>query len=285
MSFFLNPLSQDFYAPWLLGDRHYSPTFKCPRNAGRGDEVVVTHGVAPFDLSGNDLDGDSKAVLTLSFALNDTKNWADIQITISASSLAATTVSEVATSLSSNAVFDNYFTAVADIAKGSVLIRQKKPITSMRFYVKSGRAETALLFNKFAGVSEMPSFFEKHTIENRFVYAEGQNAVILLDPSGSDVDAAIIDNAVDEKGVTKGFDSGTVQADWQLLEGRSGIFNFKKNTVDGSNRITQTIEYAAGSVVGDLARKTNYTYSGANTSPSQITEIPYTLESGDLITP
>lgn len=284
MSFFQNPFTQDFIAPWLLSDRQYNPDFKCPRNAGRGDEMVVSFGEAPFNLSGNDGDGDSKAVLTISFALNDTKNWADLAVTITGASLSAITLQEVVTSLQANTVFGDYFTARVR-TDNKVEIKQNKPVTSMRFFIKNGRAETVLKFNKLAGVSEMPTFFERHTIDNRFTYADSQNALILLDDSGSTVDADVIDNAVDNKGVSLGFDHSTVQADWQLIKGKSGIFNFQKITVDGSNRITQIIEYSAGSVAGDLARKVNYTYSGANTNPSQITEIPYTLASGDLVTP
>lgn len=284
MPFFQNPFSSpDFYGVWLLGDRQHSLDFKCPRNAGRGDEYVISLGTAPFDLSGNDGNGDSKDVLTISFALNDFKNWADLEVTITADSLAATTAQEVVTSLSNNAVFSDRFTTSVD-RSGRVTIRQKKPVTQFRFYVKNGRAETSLLFNKMAGVAELPSYFARHTIDNRYAYVDSQNALIQLDPS-STVDADVIDNAVDERGASKGFDSSTVKADYQFLTGRSGIFNFQKLTVDGSDRITEIIEYPAGAKVGDLARKINYTYTGANTKPDQITEIPYTLDTGDLITP
>lgn len=284
MSFFQNPFTQDFIAPWLLSDRQYNPDFKCPRNAGRGDEMVASFGVAPFNLSGNDSDGNSKAVLTISFALNDTKNWADLAVTISGSSLSAITLQEVVTSLQANAVFGDFFTARVR-TDNKIEIKQNKPVTSMKFFIKNGRAESVLLFNKLAGVSEMPTFFERHSIANRFTYVDSQNALIVLDDSGSNVDASVIDNAVDNKGVSLGFDHTSPKADWQLIKGKSGIFNFQKITVDGSNRITQIIEYSAGSVAGDLARKINYAYSGANTNPSQITEIPYTLASGDLVTP
>lgn len=285
MSFFQNPLSQDFYAPWLLSDRQYNPDFKCPRNAGRGDEFVVSYGTPNFDLSGNDSDGNSKAVLTISFALNDPKNWADLQVTISASSLAATTPQDVVTSLAANAVFADFFTVALDQNRQSIQIRQKRPITSMRFYVKNGRAETVLKFNKLAGVSEMPTYFARHTIANRFAYVDSQNALILLDPSGSNVDAAVIDNAVDEKGVSKGFASSTVQADYQLLRGKSGYFVSQKHTVDGSNRTTVTIEYPTGAQAGDLAKKITYSYTSSNTNPDKKVEVPYTLQSADLVTP
>jgi hypothetical protein len=284
MSFFQNPFTQDFLAPWLLSDRKYNPDFRCPRNAGRGDEMVVSFGTAPYDLSGNDSDGNSKAVLTISFALNDAKNWADLSITIAGGSLSAITNAEVVASLTANSIFPDYFTAKVR-TDGRIQITQLKPVTSMRFYIKNGRAESVLLFNKLAGVAEMPTFFGRHTIANRFAYPDSQNALILLNAGSSNVDNAVIDNAVDNKGNSLGFAHGTVQADWQLIKGRSGIFNFQKMTVDGNDRITQIIEYSAGSVVGDLARKITYTYSGSNKSPDQIAEIPYTLTSGDLITP
>jgi len=283
MSFFQNPFTQDFIAPWLLSDRQYNPDFKCPRNAGRGDEMVASFGVAPFNLSGNDSDGNSKAVLTISFALNDTKNWADLAVTITGSSLSAITLNEVVTSLQANAVFGDFFTARVR-TDNKVEIKQIKPITSMKFFIKNGRAESVLLFNKLAGVAEMPSFFERHSIANRFTYTDSQNALIVLN-TGLNVDSSVIDNAVDHKGISLGFDHTSVKADWQLIKGKSGIFNFQKITVDGSDRITQIIEYSAGSVAGDLARKIAHAYTGANKNPNQITEIPYTLQIVDMINP
>jgi hypothetical protein len=119
---------------------------------------------------------------------------------------------------------------------------------------------------------------------------DGTYALVLLDPSNSGgssaVDDGVIDNATDNKGNPAGFDSNSTKEDWELVGGRaSGLFTFKKLTIDGSDRITQVIEYPAGAVVGDLARKIQYQYSGANKNPSQVTEIPYILASGDLVTP
>jgi hypothetical protein len=79
--------------------------------------------------------------------------------------------------------------------------------------------------------------------------------------------------------------STTPQANYLLLNGRSGLFMFQKNTVDSSDRITVSIEYAAGAKVGDLARKTTYSYTGAKTKPDTWAQVPYTLTSGDIITP
>jgi hypothetical protein len=101
--------------------------------------------------------------------------------------------------------------------------------------------------------------------------------LIRLDETDPVYDQPIITDA--------GFNYSAMKEDWELLRGRVEIFNFKKITVDGSDRITEVIEYPAGALAGDLARKTAYVYTGANTSPDQITQIPYTLTSGDLVTP
>jgi hypothetical protein len=284
MSFFQNPFSQDFIGTWLLADRHFIQDFKCPRNAGRGDEMVVSFGQAPFNLSGNDSDGHAKNVLNLTFALNDTKNWATLPITITGGSLSAITVYEVISSLQNNTTFAGYFTATLR-TDGNIQISQKKPVTSMKFYVNNGQAETVLLFNKMAGVAELPTYFARHSIDNRFNYPDGQNALVLLNV-GLNVDSAVIDNAVDNKGNSLGYSHSTVHYDWQLLGGKSGLFTFTSYIYDAQGRTSQTYEYSAGAGVGDLAIKTVYTYATVDaTSPSQMTQVPYTLTSNDLIVP
>jgi hypothetical protein len=290
MSFYMNPFSSDFTGAWVLSDRKYSIDFKVPRNAGRGDEYVVSYaGNGPFDLSGTDADGSSKGSLVILFALNDPKSWTELVISVAGASPAATTSTEVVTALNGNALFADFFTASLKDEQGNgqfrITIRQKKQISQFRFYIQKGFAEEVLKFNKFVGVGEIPNYFDRHSVDQRYNFPDSQNQLIDLDPTGSNVDAAVIDGAVDAHGVSKGFDSGTVQEDWQLLKGRAGLFTFQKITVDGSDRITQIIEYQAGAIEGDMARLIAYTYTGANLKPDQITEIPYTLQSGDLVTP
>lgn len=290
MPFYMNPFSSDFTGAWVLSDRKYSIDFKVPRNAGRGDEYVVSYGGnGPFNLSGNDADGDPKANLVILFALNDPKNWTQLSISVAGATPAATTTSEIVSLLNANALFADFFTAGLKDEQGNgqyrITIRQKKQISQFRFYIQKGQAEEVLKFNKFAGVGEIPTFFDRHSVEQRYAFPDSQNQLIALDPVGSVVDAAVIDSAVDAQGVSRGFSSGTVLEDWQLLKGRAGLFTFQKLTVDGSDRITQIIEYPAGAIEGDMARLIAYTYTGANLKPDQITEIPYTLQSGDLVTP
>jgi len=78
-----------------------------------------------------------------------------------------------------------------------------------------------------------------------------------------------------------------VHADYQLLRGRSGLFQFQKLTYDVNHRVISAIEYSAGALVGDLAKKTTYHYAtnDTNNDPDIIAEVPYTLTSSDLVTP
>ena len=126
-------------------------------------------------------------------------------------------------------------------------------------------------------VGEILSYFDRDTIANRYTFPNGLNHLIKLNPYDS-TDAAIISNA--------GFNPNNAKEDWELLRGRAaGIYTFKKQTVDDSDRITQIIEYPAGASVGDIARKTIFTYTDTNTTPDEIFEIPYVLTSNDLIEP
>ena len=144
-------------------------------------------------------------------------------------------------------------------------------------YISNSSAETLMGFNKKAGVAELPLYFQRDTILNRFNYPNNMCNLILLDPENQ-VDAAIITAA--------GFDPTSPKADWELLRGRaSGIYTFKKQTVDDEGRIVEIIEYPAGALVGDLARKTIYTFTDTNTEPDEIFQIPHVLTSDDLITP
>lgn len=289
MSFFQNPFSSDFRGNLVLGDRAMSLTFECPRNTGRGDDSVTAWEEGNYDFSGNDADGNSKNRLYFKFAIDgNLRNWATFYVDVSGDNPSATTPQEVVTALNDDNTFSSYFTAsLMKFHSGAarLVITQKFPVTRMKFFVVNGRAESVIKFNARAGIAELPTYFSRHTVGNSANFNTCDEILIELDPDSSDVDADLIDNAVDAKGVSRGLNSGTIKEDWQLLKGRSGIFQFQNITVDGDDRITQIIEYAAGSVVGDMSRKIIYVYTDDNQKPSQIFEIPYTLEEGDLIEP
>lgn len=288
MSFFQNPFNEEYQGFWVLGDRQHSLTFKCPANTGRGSEIIRSYEPGPYDMDGTDGDGNNTDTLTISFAIDGNfKNYVDlsIDVTSGATSTSAVTQQEVVEALNDNSTFATYFIASVPVNKEHIEIKTKRDANRFRFYVKNDGAETLLKFNKFAGVAELPSYFSRHTIASRYDFNDSVAHLILLNPGSSNVDADIIDNAVDHNGNSLGFSSSDVSEDWELLEGRSGLFVFQKITVDSSDRVTKIIEYHAGANVGDMARTTSYSYDGTNTKPSEIAEIPYTLQSGDLITP
>lgn len=307
MTFFQNPFASEFRGSWVLGDRQHSLTFICPANTGRSDELVAVWNppsspTNSYDLSGNDADGNPKSNLNFRIAIGgDFKIWTSLEIDITDNSNAnlnpAPDVSaikpyEIVAILNANPTFSSYFTVSLDkfssiSLANKVVIKQKFPSTRMRYFVVNGGAEEVLGFNSRAGVSELPSYFKRYKVYGAdMAYPiDGTNAVVELDVSSS-VDANVINNAVDFRGDSLGFDYVSVQEDWQLVKGRaSGLFTFQNIGVDGSDRITQIIEYPAGAVVGDFARKINYTYESSNMNPSKVTEIPYVLTEGDLVTP
>lgn len=271
MSFFQNVFSEDFRGSIPFGDRQYSITWKVPANKNTNQSMIAWN-FEPYNLTGN-------TNLTINYAIDkDYKNYVAVTVDVSGATPGATLASEIAEELNADAGFADRF--IASIATSGtqkrVGIKAKVDRIAIRAYISNSSAEKILRFNKYAGVAELPTYFARHTVANRFTFTDSLACLIALDESNA-TDQAIITDA--------GFNYSAMQADWQLLDGRAGIFNFKKQTIDGSNRITQIIEYPAGAGVGDLGKKTTYTYTAANTNADKICEIPYTLTSGDLVTP
>lgn len=273
MPFFQNPFDQEYQGYLLLSDRKLSPTFAIDPNRNLQSKQVAWNS-GPYDLS-------SGSVLGFNFSWDpEFKNWSSVSIDVAGSDVAATMPSEVAAALNADPVFSSLLVASVVNLDGSDSVGiSKNPLKkqNLRFYFSNAGAEEALGFNARAGVAELPEYFERHTVENRLNFPDSAGMLVKLDETDA-VDRAVIARA--------GFDPDAMLADWQLLRGRSpGLFAFKKMTVDGSDRVTQIIEYPAGAVPGDFAKKTKYVYSGSNTNPSEVTEIPHVLQSGDLVTP
>ena len=297
MTYFQNPFAEDYIGVWVLSDRQQSLNFNCPRNAGRGQDIFYAWNDGPYDLSGTDADGNTSSTLTIRIALDrdNYKNWCDVTVDVTASavSTSAVTINEIAADLNADTQFAGWLTALATFTEGvPKLIIKKNPRFQagvMRMYVVNGNAEATIGFNARAGVAELPLYFDRHTVASRFDFDPADNMLIALDPEdaggASDVDDDIISNAVNAQGVSLELDPSTVQDDYELLLGRSGLFSFKNITVDGSDRITEIIEYQAGAIVGEMAKLTKFTYSGANTSPDQVTEEPHVMTSSDFVTP
>lgn len=273
MPFFQNVFDQEYQGYLVLADRKLSPTFSVSPNKNMQSKQIAWNS-GPYDFS-------TSGILEFNFCWDEEfKNWSSIQINISGVNPAATKAVEIVEILNSNITFSSLLIASTIKLNGSdtvVLSRNPSKKQNFKFYFSNSGAELVLGFNDQAGVGELPSYFERHTIENRFNFPDSAGMLIRLDESDPS-DQVIIQKA--------NFDPSLMQEDWQLLRGRgSGLFTFKKMTVDGSDRVTQTIEYPAGAVEGDFAKKTKYSYTGSNKNPSEITEIPHVLESSDLINP
>lgn len=273
MAFFQNVFDQEFQGYLLLADRKLVPTFRVGPNKNLQSRQIAWN-AGPYDLS-------SGSVLAFNFAWDsEFKDWAVVSIDVAGSDPSATTALEVASALNADPMFSSMLVASVSSLPGGetvMLDRSSSKRQNFKFYFGNAGAETALGFNKTAPVAEMPAYFARHTVANVKAYGDSMGALIQLDESDP-VDQGVIQNA--------GLDPSSMQADWQLLRGRSpGLFTFQKNTLDGSGRVTERIEYPAGAVPGDFAKKTSFVYSGASGNPVTVTEIPHVLTSGDLVTP
>jgi len=274
MPYFLNIFPDEFIGLLQLGDKQFSLNFRIRGNINTSTDMVAWNR-EPYNLTGN-------RNLTFNYSPDSGRTWTALTVDVAttATSVGAVTCQNVADALNADATWKELYEAyiVSDPRAGNFLkVRGLKNRERWKTYISNSSAESILRFNKKAGVAELPSYFSRHTIANIGNFDDCVGMLIELSNPVSGVDVAIVEDA--------GFDSSTVREDWELFEGRSGMFNFQKVTVDGSDRITEIIEYPAGSVEGAFAKKTTYTYTSSNKNPSTITEIPYTLQSGDLITP
>src|SRR4051794_29616546 len=114
MSFFQNPFLDDFEANWLLGDRQHIPKFVLRGNYGRGKEIVYAWGgTGPFNLAGNDSDGNLRKLFNINYCLHNFKNWGTMQVDLSTNvgTLAAARSDEIVNSFNANTLFAERFVA------------------------------------------------------------------------------------------------------------------------------------------------------------------------------
>jgi len=270
--FFQNLFDQEFRGTLLGADRQYSLNFNLKANANRSD-LMMAWRHEPYDMSTNN-------TLTINYAMDfASPNFASLAINVAGATTNATRAYEVVNALNANLVFAALFTAsVGKVDDGdTVMIRCNRPKTAVKTFISNTSAERALRFNLKAAVAELPSYFDRHTFANAASYPDLSTGILLKLDTAQAYDQEVITNA--------GLDYTTVQPDWKLLLGRSDAFHFEKKGYDGSARLTSVIRYPAGARAGDLAKKTQFTYTGASTNPDTETEIPYILQSGDLITP
>lgn len=232
MSFYQN-LFDEYEGFWSIGSYgDYGPgkglplTFKVPGNKNRG-EVMVAWNSEPYDLSGDD-------DLTFNFAFdNEFKNIASFTVAVAGATAASTLASEIRDILNANSSFSAWFTAGVDAnAKGSqvnrLYVRQKRPASGFRTYISNSGAELALKFNKFGGVADIPSYFDKDTIANRFNTTEANNKLIRLSH-------AISGNTVANPTVVTSTAHGLTNGDVIYIVGSNST-----PTIDGPRTVTVT---------------------------------------------
>jgi hypothetical protein len=335
MSYFQN-LFNDYYGYYTAGDSSsFKLTFKVPANKNHG-EFFINWNTGPYDFTS------FGSNLTFNFAFDPSfKNWSTFTVDVAGVDSAATTVYEIVDILNNNSNFKDWYTA-GIYNKNQIGIRQKRPSTQFHTYISNSSAEFTLKFNKNAGIADIPSYFDKDTIDNRFVsqtahghlirlgksiventvanptvltvenhgLSNGDTIYIVNSNSTPSIDGnrtiTFIDNdsfsipvnvtvagssgeMLNENDyqviVDAGIDYSTMLSDYEHLQGRCDGFRFTQNTLDASSRIVKQIIYSAGASAGMLGRKISYTYTGLNTTPDTVTEIPYVLTSSDIISP
>lgn len=161
MSFYQN-LFSEYIGIYTAGDSSsFKLSFKIPGNPNFTQPMV--NGVdGPFDLS-------TYNTLTFNYAFDPVfKAWASFSVNIAGASPAATTAHEIVSILNADAAFSAWYEAYVQPNSNRVAIRQKRPMIAFRTYIGNDGAEQVLKFNKMAGVADMPSYFDKDTIENRY---------------------------------------------------------------------------------------------------------------------
>ncbi len=270
MPYFQNPFNVNFLGVMCLSDRQYNITFKVGANRNTSTNMV-SWAPGPYALTGTNK-------FAIRWSADGGRNYATISFTLTAGS--AVSADQVVTDMNANANFAAVFTAsVFETNRIRIVSDIKNEF--FRAYIPNttdtgdptNTAEQKLLFNKYAPVVELPTYFDRHTVANVNTYSDSTGSLIKLTQTDENW---VITNA----GL-----STTAKNDYELMRGRSGLFTFTKNTVDGSNRVTTKIEYPAGAIVGDFAKKTTYAYTSSNTTPDKICEVPYTLTNSDLVTP
>jgi len=267
MSYFQNVSNAEFIGIYAISDRQYTKDYRVRPNKN-SPTLMQNWKDGPYNLS-------TKVDFAIKYSMDAGNIWNQISVTLTSG--AARTAADVVTDLNANANFAAMFTASLSSSGTRIVIRANSNMNhNFRAYIPNlanpasptTSAEEVLLFNLNAPVVEMPSYFNRYAIGT----LAGAVLVKLSQPNENFV-------------ITNAGLSTTAKADYEFLEGTSGYFTFVKQVVDGSDRVTSKIEYPAGAKAGDLARKTTYAYTSSNKNPDTYAEVPYTLQSGDLITP
>jgi len=284
MPFYMNPFNQEYKAV-LPGSDHHAFTkslinYTVPNNKNTSTAMIAWN-VGPYDFS-------SLTDLTINYRKNPDHAFSALVIDVSGSTPGATTAQEIVTILNANATFNSYFIAKAQNVQEfsemqssqSVLItsNSSSPNTSIKTFISNSGAESLMQFNQNAGIAEIPAYFSKDNIVN-FQNENSAGLLIELDGTDTAIDRPIIRNFLNNQIWT----NSDLLEDWELLKGRGGRYKFTINTINGDNQPTNTIEWSAGAVAGDMGVQIIRVWGGAaDTEPDEEYFIPHVLTTSDV---
>ncbi len=310
MPFFMNPFDTDFKANLVMavgtsGWGQQSLTYNVPANKNNSLATVAWN-PEPYDFT---LTTDD--ILTIRYNNNQINGYTYATLNISLTGV--TTAAGVVSALNGNATFATFWNAkVKEFSEGKTVFIEAKPALSrlgIKYWFENLGAEEALRFNKMAGIAEIPSYFSRHRFEAytdaaspnfmkdnevfQLIQLDVDPLAYINDPLVSPeitaaiaaVNLAIIQEFTNNPsfaGVSDPNPDNRVKYDWELLKGRTALYTFTKKTFSGGLP-TEIIEYNAGSVVGDAAKRTVIVYSGVD--PIEKFEMPHILVAADMITP
>ena len=270
MPYFQNITTSEFQGSLVIGDRKQVTGFNCPRHSGRGDEMAICFNPGPYDLDGNDLDGNDKSIFKIAVSTDASSFTAwdvtAIDVSIAAANDHIVSAQDIVTALMGNNKISSLF-EISTVSNGTlynVKLKQKLSASRIKFYIINGGAESVLRFNAKSGIAELPTYMNRHTVNQSTTYPDSVGMLVRLDMTKNE-DRVLVQDA--------GF-SGTEKSDWELMTGRSGLFQFSKK-IDDKTKIV----YSAGAGVGDVATK----YVEDN--DGNTFQLPYTLTDDDLVTP
>jgi len=161
MSFYQN-LFTEYLGIYTAGDSSgFKLSFKIPANPNF-TQPMVNWTDGPYDLS-------VYSALTFNYAFDPQfKGWSSFSVSVAGSNPSQTTVFEIVNLLNSNTDFSQWYEAYVQNGSNRVAIKQKRPMTGFKTYISNIEAERVLKFNKAASIVDIPSYFDKDLIANRF---------------------------------------------------------------------------------------------------------------------
>lgn len=188
MPFFQNPMGAELREGWPIDQ---SALFTIGANTGNIGTMMSLPG--PYDLSAG-------GVLTINYSKEISiprRAYFPISVDVTGVIPSATTSQEIYNLLAADPLFPDYFYVflanwpgngdVAPFSPGgppyAIQIYPKVAPQAITFYITNCGAESALKFNRFAKIEQLPTYFSRDTVANAYTYRDGAAMLVQLDPA------------------------------------------------------------------------------------------------------